>query len=340
VAAGPRVQTYRLEVLTGGGAVLPGRPTIALAVVAAAPAGADIQPQRLDLGREEGAVTVQVDVRDAFGNPVPDEPVELQPQSAQMGLPPDTRSTDSLGRTGFTIQASAVRRPGRIAVRVRGQALGLVEAFLAGPVSSARSGFLAGSEQRGVAGTSLPAPLLFEARSPSGRPLPGRLVAFQAQNARIAPDSAVTDSMGQAKVDVTLGTRAGSAVITATVEAIQLPETVLVLPGVPVELWLERAGTRVDRGRIAVQLGVPFALTLRARDEYGNLVPTAPLSRTLQDARRAFNTPWQLVKLVSVQSDSLATVLTFKPIALGTTDLTIVAGLRASVSVDVVRSGH
>ena len=340
VAAGPRVQTYRLEVLTGGGAVLPGRPTIALAVVAAAPAGADIQPQRLDLGREEGAVTVQVDVRDAFGNPVPDEPVELQPQSAQMGLPPDTRSTDSLGRTAFTIQASAVRHPGRIAVRVRGQALGLVEAFLAGPVSSARSGFLAGSEQRGVAGTSLPAPLLFEARSPSGRPLPGRLVAFQAQNARIAPDSAVTDSMGQAKVDVTLGTRAGSAVITATVEAIQLPETVLVLPGVPVELWLERAGTRVDRGRIAVQLGVPFALTLRARDEYGNLVPTAPLSRTLQDARRAFNTPWQLVKLVSVQSDSLATVLTFKPIALGTTDLTIVAGLRASVSVDVVRSGH
>ncbi len=136
--------------------------------------------------------------------------------------------------------------------------------------------------------------------------------------------------MGQAKVDVTLGTRAGSAVITATVEAIQLPETVLVLPGVPVELWLERAGTRVDRGRIAVQLGVPFALTLRARDEYGNLVPTAPLSRTLQDARRAFNTPWQLVKLVSV----------LKPIALGTTDLTIVAGLRASVSVEVVRSGH
>ncbi|TMI95055.1 MAG: hypothetical protein E6H01_14625 [Bacillati bacterium ANGP1] len=96
-SAGREAQTYRLEVLTGGSELLPGRPVITLTVVAAAPTGADVQPLRLDLGREEGPFAVQVAVRDSFGNPVTHEPVELQPQSANMGVAPDTRSTDSLG---------------------------------------------------------------------------------------------------------------------------------------------------------------------------------------------------------------------------------------------------
>ena len=337
-SAGREAQTYRLEVLTGGSELLPGRPVITLTVVAAAPTGADVQPLRLDLGREEGPFAVQVAVRDSFGNPVTHEPVELQPQSANMGVAPDTRSTDSLGRTTFTIPSAALRRPGRIAVRVRGQLLGSIEAFLTGPLSRARSGFIVGGGRRGLAGWSLPEPLVFQARAPSGRPLPGRVVVFQAQNAQISSDSAVTDSAGQARLEVTLGSLAGRAVVTATVDSVQWPESLQVLPAAPLELSLERDGARVDRGRILVQLGVPFALTLKARDEYGNLVPTVALAHTLQNVARQSSTPWQLVKLLDVQSDSLTTILRFMPIALGTTDLKLTLGLKTSVTVEVVRS--
>jgi hypothetical protein len=163
-------------------------------------------------------------------------------------------------------------------------------------------------------------------------------VVFQVQNAQIRPDSAVTDSIGQARLEVTLGSRAGSAVVTATVDSSQWRESLQVLPGAPVELLIERDGTRVDRGHTLVQLGVPFALTLKARDEYGNPVGTVALSHSLQNGTRDFNTPWQLVKLLDVQSDSLATILRFMPTALGTTDLKFTVGPKTSVSVEVVRS--
>ena len=340
VSAGREAQTYRLEVITGDGELLPGRPVITLTVVAAAPAAVNVQPLRLDLGREEGPFAVQVAVRDSFGNPVRHEPVELQLQSADMGVAPGSRSTDSLGRTTFTIPSAALRRPGRIAVRVRGELLGSIEAVLSGPVSSARSGFIAGGGRHGLAGWSIPEPLVFEARARSGRPLPGRVVLFQAQNAQISPDSVVTDSTGQARLEVTLGSLAGRAVVTASVDSVQWPESLQVLPAAPLELSLERDGARVDRGHTVVQLGVPFALTLRARDEYGNLVPTVALSRALQDVARQPNPPWQLVKLLDVQSDSLTTILRFMPTALGTTDLKLSVGLKTSVTVEVVRSAR
>ena len=336
VPAGERAQVYRMEVMTSGGAPLPGRPTISVAVVPAAPARADAQPAQLDLTADAGPFAVQVAVRDSFGNPVADEPVQLAPQSDDVGIAAETRSTDSLGRAGFMLRPTAVRASGRIAVRVRGQVLGFVDALLAGPVSGETSGFLGGHSQRGLAGAGLAAPLVFQARGASGRPLPGRVVAFRAQNARITPDSTVTDSSGRAQVEVTLGARAGAAVVSATVESVQRAETLQVHAATPVELTLERDGVRVDHGRIVALLGMPFTLALKARDEYGNVVPTAILSRTLQNIARPFNTPWQLVKLERVRSDSVATYLTFKPTALGRTDLTLAIGLKTSVAVDIV----
>ncbi|MGH7547168.1 MAG: hypothetical protein ACREMM_03225 [Gemmatimonadales bacterium] len=71
------------------------------------------------------------------------------------------------------------------------------------------------------------------------------------------------------------------AIVTASLDSVQKSETLLVDPGAPVELILERDGTRVDGGRVIVELGVPFALTVRGRDGYGNPVSTASMSRAL-----------------------------------------------------------
>jgi len=336
--AGRQAMTYHFEVVSGTGAALPGRPTVDLVVRPGRPAVADVRPARFELGgAQEGPFAVQVAVRDSFGNPVPNELLELRAERADMGIAVDTRATDSLGRTAFVIQSAAVRRPGRIELRARGERLAALEAVFGGPVSSSGTGFVAGGGQRGVARTLLSEPVVFQAHSASGRPLPGRVVVFRVRNAQITRDSVVTDSAGHARIDVTLGSQAGLAVVTASLDSVQAAETLRVDPGPAVELILERDGARVDGGRIIVERDVPFALTLKARDGYGNLIPTTSLSRTLQDVLRQYNVRSQLLRFVGVQSDSLTAAIKFKPVAIGTTDLTISAGLTATVSVEVVR---
>src|SRR5437867_2968725 len=238
VPAGRQVATYHFEVVLATGAALPGRPTADLVVRPGRPAAADVRPARLELGGvPEGPFAVQATVRDSFGNPVPNEPLELRPEHADMGVAADTRATDSAGR---------------------------------------------------------------------------------------------------ARVDVTLGSQAGLAVVTASFDSVQTAETLHVDPGPAVELIVERDGARVDGGRIIVERDVPFSLTLKARDGYGNLIPTVSLSRTLQDVLRQYNARSQLLRLVGVESDSLTAAIKFRPVAAGMTSLTISAGLTATVAVEVV----
>src|SRR5207302_1440624 len=83
-------------------------------------------------------------------------------------------------------------------------------------------------------------PFVVQAHSASGRPLPGRAVVFRVRNAQIARDSVVTDSTGRARVEVTLGSQAGLALVTASLDSVQAAETLHVDPGPAVELILER----------------------------------------------------------------------------------------------------
>src|SRR6266516_1098640 len=292
---------------------------------------------RVPAGRQ--VATYRFEVVLATGAALPGRPTAdlvVRPGRADMGVAADTRATDSLGRAAFVIQAAAVRRPGRIELRTRGERLAVLEAVFGGPVSRAGSGFVSGGGQRGVARTLLSEPLVFQAHSVSGRPIPGRVVVFRSRNAQVTRDSALTDSAGRARVEVTLGSQAGVAVVTASFDSVQTAETLHVDPGPAVELILERDGARVDGGRIIVERDVPFALTLKARDGYGNLIPTVSLSRTLQDVLRQYNARSQLLRFVGVESDSLTAAIRFKPVAAGTTSLTISAGLTATVAVEVV----
>ncbi|OLB18917.1 MAG: hypothetical protein AUI99_04400 [Gemmatimonadetes bacterium 13_1_40CM_3_69_22] len=335
--AGRQVANYHLEVVSRTGAALPGRPSVELAVRPGRPVVADVRPARLEVGAApEGPVTIQVAVRDSFGNAVANEPLELRPERGDMGVVSDARVTDSLGRAAFVVQTAALRRPGRIELRARGERLAAFDAVFSGTAASAGTGFVSSGGQRGVARMLLTEPLLFQAHTVSGRPLSGRVVSVRGRNAQVR-DSALTDSLGRARIEVTLGAQAGMAVVTASLDSVQAAETLRVDPGPAVELILERDGVRVDGGRILVERDVPFALTLKARDGYGNMVPTASLSRTLLDVLRRYNVRSQLLKFVGVQTDSLTAALKFKPVALGSTDLKISAGLAATVSVEVVR---
>ncbi len=358
VPVGRLAGRYRIELASGSGMPLPGRPVVDLLVRPGPPATADVRPPRLELGppgASDTALGVLVAVRDSFGNGVPQEPIELRPGSAAMGMVADTAATDSLGRVAFVVRRAALRQPGQLEVRARGATLASLDAVVTSPpppppppaavrqppepapTPELAPRFVAGTLRRGLPRTHLGDAPILEVRNRAGAPLAGKTVTFQATNAQIDPTSGVTDSAGQVRVEVTLGTKAGMALVTAVVDSVRAQDTLQVVPGAAVELVLERDGQRVDGGRILVELGVPFGLTLRARDGYGNMTSTASLTGRLQELRSSYNTrPERKLDLLAVQPEDQATVLMFKPMRLGSTDLMIAVGLTTTVSVEVV----
>jgi hypothetical protein len=281
--AGRAAGRYRLELVGGSGAPLPGRPVADLIVTPGPPTSAEVLPASFEFGPgDSGAVAVAQPRRRADPSPAP--PVA--------------------GSTAPQLDAA----------------------------------FVHGAVQRGLPRTRLADALTFQVRTPSGVPLPGKVVTFQAVNAEVDRDSAVTDSGGKVALQVRLGMKAGRALVTALVDTLRRQDTLEVEPGVAVELVLEREDVRVDGGRILVELGIPFNLTLRARDRYGNATPTATLTARLGELRSAYNARAdRLLDLLAVQPQGAAIVLTFKPMRLGSTDLKIDVGLSASVAMEVIR---
>jgi len=174
---------------------------------------------------------------------------------------------------------------------------------------------------------------VFQVRNSLGRPLAGKTVAFRAINADVSADSVVTDSAGFARVEVTLGKQAGPALVTASVDSMQKQASLSVEPAAPVGVVIERDGMRVDGSTMAVSANATFVLRVSAQDAYGNAVGTADLARMIQKMRNRYNLQSQLLKMIGVESDGAAALVTFKPVGVGQADL-FIAG--ATVSVNVV----
>ncbi len=223
--AGRVAGTYSLSVRLAGAAPSSRDPVVELVVQPAAPAVAEFAPTRVTMdSADAGPVNLEVVVRDAFGNAVPGEAVGLRGEDPEMNLSLEGVRTDSLGRAVFVIAPRTIRRAGPVAIVVREATLASLRAAFAVPASS-QSRFVAGSEQVGMAGTQVNAPLVFQVRAGSGRPLAGRVVAFTAQNAEVTPDHAISDGAGLAQVQVTLGPKAGAAVVIASVDSVQTKAT-------------------------------------------------------------------------------------------------------------------
>jgi hypothetical protein len=325
---------YALHVALKGVAPSPHDPLVDLVVRTTAPAAADVVPGRISLDSlDVGRLEVFVVVKDRFGNAVADESVELRGDAPEMGMPAGATTTDSLGRASFVLAPRSIRHAGRIDVWVRGNRLASVDATFTDAVSGAESRFVAGTEQTGIARTRANAQLVFQARSDSGRPLAGRVVAFTAQNADVVPDHVITDGAGLAQVQVTFGPKAGAAIVIASVDSVRTQATLHVQPADPATVIIEQNRVRVDGGHLVVAAGTPFDLDVSARDTYGNPVPIAGLARVLEQMRAQFNAGSSLLKMESVRADNWVTTVTFRPVGRGKAPLTIAD---ATVSVEVV----
>lgn len=334
VRAGRITGTYPLHVVRKGETPSPNDPLVELVVHPAAPAIADVVPNRLSLDSADlGRVEVFVIVKDAFGNPVPHEPVELRGLDPEFGVATEATPTDSVGRVSFVLAPRAIRRAGRIDVRVRGNRLASLDATFSDRASNAESRFVAGAEQIGMPRTQVNQPLVFQARGLSGRPLVGRIVVFTSHNAEVTPDRGITDGAGLVQVEVTLGSKAGTALVTAAVDSARTQATLHVRPADPTAVIIEHNGVRVDGGRVVVAAKTPFAFNVSAQDAYGNPAPIAGLARVLEQMRAQFTARAALLKIESVQLDYWVATVTFKPVGRGTAPLTLAD---ATVSIEVV----
>jgi Big-like domain-containing protein len=79
---------------------------------------------------------------------------------------------------------------------------------------------VSGGGQEATVGSRLPAPLIVGVRDGAGKPVPQVQLVFRFQNefpdAEIHPSQVRTDGTGQASVEVTLGSTAGSQTVEAT----------------------------------------------------------------------------------------------------------------------------
>jgi hypothetical protein len=292
-----------------------------------------LSPDYIGFRGTDSTATIVAAVTDSLGNPVSGEPVDL---SGGVGAPL-TAITDSAGRATLTVSAGSVTRGSTVQVRVRG--LAPVDMEIAAPagLSGMNTGFLPVASAYGPVGIALSEPLIFKARTVQGAPAAGRTVRFRTLNARVTPESAVLDSTGRVRVDVTLGLRAGEAAVIASIDSVERIVTLRAEPGPIDSLILDRNGETVNGRAIVVQVGVPFALRLRARDLYGNATSIEALGQALRAGRGRLNVRQQDLQLVALEAADTAIVVTLKAARLGSYQFVIGSGITANVRVDAIQ---
>jgi hypothetical protein len=328
-----RAGTHQFEIRTGAGATLPGQPAVLYSVRSSRPSRLRLSPDYIVFRGTDSTATIVAAVTDSLGNPVSGEPVDL---SGGVGAPL-TAITDSAGRATLNVSAGSVTRGSTVQVRVRG--LAPVDMEIAAPagLSGMNTGFLPVASAYGPVGIALSEPLIFKARTVQGASATGRTVRFRTLNARVTPESAVLDSTGRVRVDVTLGVRAGEAAVIASIDSVERIVTLRAEPGPIDSLILDRNGETVNGRAIVVQVGVPFALRLRARDLYGNATSIEALGQALRAGRGRLNVRQQDLQLVTLEAADTAIVVTLKAARLGSYQFVIGSGITANVRVDAIQ---
>ena len=336
VRVGRRLASYRLEIAPAAGGTFPGRPVVELIVRSGPPATATADPREIlfDSGLDS-LVPVAVTVRDSIGHPVRGEPVVFRGTTAEMGFVPDTAVTDSLGRARMVVARGAIRRKGTIQVQVREKPMAAVDIVIGMPLAEGETDFLPIRVASGSAGNGLGEPVVFQARTRLGRPAVGRMVMFRAVNATLTPSTVFTDSLGRARVEVTLGERVGPATLWATVDSIEKRVSLQVDPGPAVELVLEHNGFRVNGRWVGVGLDTTFVVRLRMLDAFGNSTDVQGLARMLRAT--PIDKQISIVRVVSIEEEPTAVALTLKAIQTGRASVKLrTADIFAAFLVEVV----
>ena len=212
--------------------------------------------------RMDGRVQYRFAALDANGAAVSDATVLWHVADPAMG------SIDSL--TGLFTPSGAEG-----ATRIRAEALNGLRDSATVRVTAPPSKLVvvSGGDQTGVAGGALPQPLVVQAQTPSGTPVPGVAIAFAGPaTGGVSPASAVTDSTGSARTTMTLGDTAGTQTFSASSAGLT-GVTVAETATAGAAASLVRVSGNAQTDSVGSILAQPFVV--RAADAFGNPVANA-----------------------------------------------------------------
>jgi hypothetical protein len=198
-------------------------------------------------------------------------------------------------------------------------------------ISPERTGFVSGSGQRGRVGTELPLPVVFEVRDAANLPLAGQEVRFSGTNARVVPDRGITDSAGQARATVVLGSLAQAATVRARAGMVDRQVSLTALAGPPARVVVH-CGAEPVAGRVQVRAGAAARLEVAVHDAFGNELPVTGLRAAVGDERS--------LRVTDVTAEGGRGILTIDGRRAGATNLAVFAsGLREGLTVAVMAAG-
>ena len=181
------------------------------------------------------AAPLVADVVDANGNPLAGQQVTwtVSPAAAAK-VSSNTSTSDTTGQvsTTVTLSASAAGSIQVIATTSNGKTLTFtvtVNLTITGITK------VSGDNQSAPAGANFPQSLVVQVGTPAGQSAAGIQVQFSSSGApaTLSASSAVTDSSGQARVNVQAGTTPGTITVTATVSGSSVSFTLTVIPPGP-----------------------------------------------------------------------------------------------------------
>jgi adhesin/invasin len=222
------------------------------------------------------ADSLAVRVTDAHGNPVPGAEIAWTAQAGGGSVQPATSRTDAQGiARAQWVLGPRVDAPQTAQAQVAGLAPVAFDASATTrgvPLQLAKRG---GDGQRGPAGALLVDSLGVVLRMPDGRPVQGALVTWSvpAEAGTVAPGTSRTDADGLAFASWRLGTRAGLAQATASVDGGTLIFTSLTEAAAPARIVAVGGG-----GEGPVGGAMADSLAVRVTDAHGNLVQGAQVS--------------------------------------------------------------
>ncbi|HUH13005.1 MAG TPA: Ig-like domain-containing protein [Longimicrobiales bacterium] len=219
----------------------------------------------------EGApIPLSVRVTTQGGGAVGGEEVVWRVASGNAEIDPDTSSTDASGIATTTVRMG--QSAGEVTVTATVRDLPPATFVLEAAAGAATSVVvIAGNNQVGAVGETLPDPVTVEARDRYGNPVPGATIAFSASIGSLSPASVSTDAQGRASAAWTLPTTPGEHGALASLAGSSAGATLKATATAGAPSTLEKVSGDAQQAPPGSALGE--ALVVRVLDSFGNPVP-------------------------------------------------------------------
>ena len=225
-------------------------------------------------------------VRDAYNDPLPGVAVTFSSPvtGASASFPSGTTlTTDSNGQVSETVKANTIAGSYTVNASVAGLAMPVTFSLTNSPDAAASITTSGGNGQQATVATGFGHALSAVVRDRYGNAVPGATVTFAAPGSGpstsfAAGTTAVTGSNGQASVNVTGNTIAGSYTVTASVAGVSSAASFQLtnLPDTPASMSVALG----DQQQTTIGTTFAYPLTVDVADRFGNSVPGATVTFT------------------------------------------------------------